>query len=495
MQRAPNIHRQKSPEGLPVLGGRTPLVRCALTLLLAFCAMPVIAAQERHCVDRLNSAGPTDRIAQASYRCLQLREGSHIWVAQAGAAHLPVVVLVHGMGNNAHRDWRTTFQSLSRQFHVIAFDLPGFGASQSLAGEYSFAAIADTLRQITDQLGIQRFHLVGHSLGAAASLYFAHVHPPRVDRLVLVDVAGVLLRPVFLRQLADANLAAAGFQTLDEILEVTGVAAGEGAATLFDLLDEHAAFAQLLARSPFLKQTLAGGAVFPEAALTLLAHDFSSAVREVAAPTVIIWGSEDTVTPVRTGQLLAGTMQRAQLRVIEGARHMPMNERPDAFNGELFAALSGPPPKLPQLQFPTQSQGHARCEGRSGVTYSGTYDSITLENCAGARMSNVRTRSLVARRSSIVAENLHVISTDVALSLQDAVLTLTVGRIGGRIAIQADNSKVDFAGVTLRAVEQAVSLSRASRVYFSVSEINAPDHRGSAHFTWPPRPIEQAQNP
>jgi pimeloyl-ACP methyl ester carboxylesterase len=457
----------------------------AIALCLVFGAHA--NAADADCVDRLaskESPSAFDRLPDASYRCLRLQSGKHVWVAEWGDADRPVVILVHGMGHNAHRDWRATVPALLPQFRVIAFDLPGFGASELSSGAYSIPSLTEVVKEVAQLANASRFHLVGHSLGASVSLEFAARYPERVDRLVLVDIAGVLLRPVFIRHLAESNVTALGLDSFTALL------GGGGSTQLLDLLEEQSSLLQMVLEVPSIRGSLFGSAVFSDAAVALLDHDFTPAIRKVGTPSTIIWGEEDTITPLRAGQLLADRMVNARLKTIEGAQHMPMNQRPEAFNRELSDALQAAVSPLTPASIDPDSQGDVRCENQTNVRYSGTFDRLILDNCAGVTIENARARQLIAKRSSIAARNLNVISTDVALELADSALVLTSGTIDGRIAIVADHSRLDLAGVTLRGIERGVQIRRPSRIYFSVSEYSAPEFRSNAHLHWPPTTVK-----
>src|SRR5262245_58802404 len=82
---------------------------------------------------------------ELAYQCLHLKSGAAVWVAEAGNKASPAVLLVHGMGNNAHRDWQLTLPALLPGHRVIALDLPRFGASRRLPNGYSFPALAQVL--------------------------------------------------------------------------------------------------------------------------------------------------------------------------------------------------------------------------------------------------------------------------------------------------------------------------------------------------------------
>lgn len=112
----------------------------------------------------------------------------------AGSIDSPVMVLVHGLGDEAD-SWRRVIGPLSRSFRVIAPDLPGFGRSSLPARRpLSPPFLASVMRELVDRLGIRSATWVGSSLGAAIVQVAAIRWPARFDRLVLVD-GGVQARP------------------------------------------------------------------------------------------------------------------------------------------------------------------------------------------------------------------------------------------------------------------------------------------------------------
>src|SRR5437773_1607857 len=84
------------------------------------------------------------------------------------------LVLLHGLGESA-AGWHPVQEALSRQYDVIALDLPGFGDSARLSADTlpNAAALADAVEHEMDQLGIADFHVAGYSLGARVSLELA----------------------------------------------------------------------------------------------------------------------------------------------------------------------------------------------------------------------------------------------------------------------------------------------------------------------------------
>lgn len=419
-----------------------------------------------------------DRLPALDYRCVRLGSGGHVLVVEAGERTAPAVVLIHGLGDNAHRDWKHVYGRMASQFHVMALDLPGFGASDAVAGGYSFQALDQAIDEVTTGLGVQRFHLVGHSLGAAVSLYFADRHPERIDRLVLVDAAGVLLKQVFARQLLESNRAS-GYGTFADLMGVFGQGRSD---QLLDLIEDRLDVGAIMAL-PGVRDALLRAPIHADAAMGLVEHDFTGAIRNVATPTVVIWGEDDNITPLRTGHLLAARMRNARLDIVKGARHMPMTERPDAFNQVLLAALTSPVP-VQRAPSTGKSQGDAECRDGGDVSFTGVFDRIVVSNCRDVRIEQASLQQLTVEGSSVILTDVSIASRGVALRASSATITGTALDIAGDIALRANDSRIDLAGATLRATSKAFDLTGSSRLYFSVSEIDAPDYRGGVHAVW-----------
>jgi Predicted hydrolases or acyltransferases (alpha/beta hydrolase superfamily) len=103
----------------------------------------------------------------------------------------PTIVLLHGFADSKDV-WLEVAKPLSAHFHLIIPDLPGWGDSSRVAGaSYDVDAQAARLQQFVQALGLQRFVLVGHSLGGAIAGVYAAEHPGHVAELALVDAFGL----------------------------------------------------------------------------------------------------------------------------------------------------------------------------------------------------------------------------------------------------------------------------------------------------------------
>lgn len=113
-----------------------------------------------------------------------------LYVDDGGVEEGLPVVFVHGLGGSA-RQWREQLRHLRRGRRAVAFDLRGHGDSaRSAGGGYSLGDFAADLDAVVGELGLERFVLVGHSLGATVAIDYAGRHPDRVAGLLLVDPNG-----------------------------------------------------------------------------------------------------------------------------------------------------------------------------------------------------------------------------------------------------------------------------------------------------------------
>jgi len=457
-------------------------------------APPPVSPPSVPCVGRPTepASAVIDRLPGLRYACRALSNGQRVLVGQAGSQRAPTVLLVHGLGSNAHRDWANVVPELAGQFHVVAVDLPGFGASEASPQGYSFEALGLALNEVLEQTAPgQRVHVVGHSLGGAVSLYFAHAHAEKVDRLVLVDAAGILLKTVFAEHVASMRTRQVGIDPVDRFLKGLDEFINSLRRNLFNDLDDRFDFSRWLAQNPSVRYTLLGRYTQLEASLGLVEHDFTAAIRETQAPTTVIWGREDPVAPLRTGNLLAARLPDARLKVIDGVGHTPMQESPATFIRLLQEALASPLSPKYAVDVPEVPQGNASCLNEPDRSFSGQYDSITLDNCANARISGAKLKQLAVKSSSLTIEDSAIDSDDVALSAQRSQVTATGLRLRGRVAIRADDSRLDLAGVSLQATERGVEMLAPSRLYFSVSDWQGTDFNGDAHFFWTPPSVQR----
>jgi pimeloyl-ACP methyl ester carboxylesterase len=102
----------------------------------------------------------------------------------------PAVVLVHSLAGTAQQ-WSEQLRHLRQSHRAVALDLRGHGRSDPPKnGDYTIAGMAGDIAATVDSLGLDRFVLVGHSMGGGAAVVYAGTHPERILRLMLIDPIG-----------------------------------------------------------------------------------------------------------------------------------------------------------------------------------------------------------------------------------------------------------------------------------------------------------------
>jgi hypothetical protein len=241
-------------------------------------------------------------------------------------------------------------------------------------------------------------------------------------------------------------------------------------------------FVRWLADNPAARRALLGSASQTDAAVGLVEHDFTPVIRGVRAPVTLIWGGQDPVAPVRTGQLLASRLPDARLQVIAGAGHVPMTQDTERFNALLAAALREPLGSRHVATVAPEVRDEVTCRRQANVRYQGRIKSLTVDQCTNVVIESARIESLDIRDSTVTLHDTVVAGRDTAMRVHRSRVTGTALRIEGATAIWSDESELDLAGVSLRASQKALDMPGSGRVYFSVSDVAAPDFTGDAHF-------------
>lgn len=218
------------------------------------------------------------------------------------------VVLLHGLVGSS-RWWRYTVPGLAPHFAVHAPDLIGFGRSRGT--QPSIPEMARIVRDWMERSGIERAHVVGHSMGGQIAIHMAAEHAHIVDRLVLVDAAGIP------RELS--------FQRATRFVAEIMPPRAWGAPRFLPTIAADA--------------LRAGPRVFARATVNLLNDDVRPLLGQITAPTLVIWGELDPLTPLRDGREIAAGIPGARLNVYANAAHMPMIDQPVRFNSDVLSFL------------------------------------------------------------------------------------------------------------------------------------------------------------
>ncbi len=409
--------------------------------------------------------------------------GGEAYIIEAGKGHPVSVLLVHGMGDRAARDWETVIPVLARQYHVVAFDLPGFGRSTKGNHLYSPSRYAAFIEWVAVHYAAKPFVLIGHSMGGAISLRYASLYPDSLSRLILVDAAGILHHLVLTEELYALNYG----NPVGQVLPMT-----EGGNTVVrSVLDSVAGMLktggpQQLApalQSASLREAVFDGDPKKIAGTAMMLEDFGAAVSAVRTPTVLIWGANDRIAPLRTGKALAGRLPDARLTIIPEAGHAPMIDRPDLFNQILLEGLADrSPAAVPTVPArepaPDRSVQYVK---KKGLVLTGSYSRIELDRCSDVRIIDAAAEQIVVDNSNVTMENVVITGKESGLLATKAKITGTSVRIEADTAIHASHSRLDLAGASLIGRKKLVETDSSAVLIFSISEAKSPHYTGPLH--------------
>ncbi len=242
----------------------------------------------------------------------------------------PELVLVHGWGLHGGI-WVTLPQRLAQRFRVTVVDLPGHGRS-SIATRMDIEGIADELAMLVEQPALW----LGWSLGGLVALMLAARHPERVQGLVLVDTTPKFVQGGdWAHGMASEVFAefARGLEqdyraTLLRFLSLQAGAGDAGRALIKQLRTELFQHGE-----PQLVALRAGLAILRDT-------DLRAMLAGIRAPTLVLHGSHDRLTPPAAGEFLAAQLPQARYQLLRGAGHAPFLSDPAAFAAALeeFAA-------------------------------------------------------------------------------------------------------------------------------------------------------------
>jgi 3-oxoadipate enol-lactonase len=265
-------------------------------------------------------------------------DGVGLAVDVAGAG--PGLVLVHGFGG-AKEDFADHVPALARDHTVVIFDHRGHGASDKPADRdaYSLDRLATDILEVADGCGLDRFRLLGHSMGGMLARQIPLREPQRIEALIMMDTAAGPI-PGFDPTLMDAAAEVAftrGKDALKELLDLAQVL--ETPAYQRTLLDRPG-YQQFQDRKWADVSEIMWGAM--AVAMAYQPDDLAALAAAVSVPMLLIVGAQDAPF-LAASRAMADAIPGAQLMIIPDAGHSPQFENPDAWIDALTRFLAAVP--------------------------------------------------------------------------------------------------------------------------------------------------------
>ena len=216
------------------------------------------------------------------------------------------LLLLHGWGVDS-REFEGLMKEFSASYRVVAPDLPGFGTSGDPTGVWGVDEYAAWVLEFMDALKIDRAVFLGHSFGGRLAIRIASdpATAGRIDRLILTGSAGLRhKRPL------KGRIRGWMFRTLSKLFP-----------NLREKFARKFASRDYLAASPLLRQCL----------VKVVNLDLAPRLPHIQQPTLLVWGRNDTETPVADGYTMKDLIPGSRLEVLENAGHFAFVNKPDEF--------------------------------------------------------------------------------------------------------------------------------------------------------------------
>ncbi len=263
--------------------------------------------------------------------------GSEVQYADLGAGDR-AVVFVHGLGGS-WQNWLENIPAIAEHHRAIALDLPGFGGSQMPVGPISITGFASAVDALCAHLGLDSVAVVGNSMGGFTAAETAIQHPRRVERLVLVDAAGISTT-VNRNWLSErmGRMITAGGSTKQDPEAARRIMRRPGFVQMaMGIVARHPT---LLAKDLVFEQMHSVGAPgFSDSLQAILDYDFLDRLPEIVCPTLIVQGTDDILVPLGDADEFNRRIPRSTKLILQDTGHVPMLERPTTFNRALLEFL------------------------------------------------------------------------------------------------------------------------------------------------------------
>ena len=259
--------------------------------------------------------GPPDETVDAGGRRIQ-------FVRQGESEGVPIL-FIHGFGGD-RLGWMFNQGALAETHATYAIDLPGHGGSAKDVGDGSLLALSDSVTAFLDAAGVERAHLVGHSMGGAIALRLALHEADRVASATLLAPAG--LGPDINMEFIDGFIRQTRARKLRGVLEM--LVAQTGLITA-EMIEEVVRFKRLDGVPAALASLREG--LFPGGLQRPFAPEELAALQ---LPVQAIWGEEDRILPVSHADALPEAVRVVRLA---GTGHLPHMEQSGAVNDAIRA--------------------------------------------------------------------------------------------------------------------------------------------------------------
>jgi len=227
------------------------------------------------------------------------------------------LLLLHGLFG-ALSNFASILHHFGGTYNVVVPILPIF---EMPFRKLSVSGLVDHVTSFVEKKGYDKVHLLGNSLGGHISLLYALAHPERIASITLTGSSGL-----FESAMGSTFPKRGDYDYIKKKAEDTfyepATATKELVDEIFDIVNDRNKAIRVVAT-----------------AKSAIRHNLRERLHTITAPTLLIWGKEDQVTPAFVGEEFHERIQNSQLVILDKCGHAPMMEHPDVFNAHLEAFL------------------------------------------------------------------------------------------------------------------------------------------------------------
>ena len=263
--------------------------------------------------------------------------GMNIHYLDWGTAGKPVMLLLHGLRGHCH-SWDDVSARFCADYHVLALDQRGRGETDwAPRGDYSTDAFVADLEEFCDALGLERFTLIGHSMGGRNSMAFAGRNPDKLDRLVIVDIGPEIAPEGAARITREVVEVPEEFDTFDDAFQRVS---GQNRFASEPVMRRRLAYQTRELPNgkigwrydPAIREQRRNGTGAPP-------PDLWTPLSQVTCPTLIVRGTETDTLSLSVAERMTETLSNGRLVHVDNAAHMVFEDNPDGFNAALSQFL------------------------------------------------------------------------------------------------------------------------------------------------------------
>lgn len=274
-----------------------------------------------------------------SSKFMILKDGSRIHYKDEGNKEGKVLVLVHGFADSLFT-FDYMIPELENEFRLVRMDFPAFGLTGKVpSNNYGPEAFVKVIHEVTNNLGIQKFSIIGNSLGGSAAWRYALNYPEQLEGLILIAAAGIKNEEDKERKLAPkaVNSPLTGWLfryvmpkfMIGNILK--NVFVDESLITSKNVDRFHDFLILEGSREAIISMSTSGG----------YKNNSKVEIRNITTPTLIIHGANDNIIPVRTHEYFLSEIVNSKALIYDGVGHIPMLEAPIRTSKDIKEFMNG----------------------------------------------------------------------------------------------------------------------------------------------------------